>query len=307
MASVDAKRLAPTGTLLSEVFPGSDVARPDYLKWLYQDSPFGPIVEANFDDDIGRAGHYALTPITMARDDLDYAAALSLNTAVHQRARGGGLFVRLASEVIAEARRRGISAVVGVANANSTPGFLRHLEFELVGPLPATLLIPTPGSTTGIHSTWAKPAAFAPDGLLATSEPMLDAPAAGEARRWTPATLSWRLARPRARYALHAGPDVLAVSCRDRRHGVAVAILLKVFAPHHLSGRRLRALVRAVCRFHRAPFGLHVGINNSAAFSGPALPRRFRESPLNLIYRSLEEERRPPSIVRFEFLDFDAY
>jgi hypothetical protein len=38
-----------------------------------------------------------------------------------------------------------------------------------------------------------------------------------------------------------------------------------------------------------------------------ALPERLRESPLNLIHRSLQQQPPPASIVRFEFLDFDAY
>ena len=36
--------LAPTAALLSQVFPGSDVSSPGYLRWLYQESPFGPVI-----------------------------------------------------------------------------------------------------------------------------------------------------------------------------------------------------------------------------------------------------------------------
>ena len=43
------------------------------------------------------------------------------------------------TEAIEEARQQGVQTVVGVANANSTPGFLRRLSFELVGPLPREL------------------------------------------------------------------------------------------------------------------------------------------------------------------------
>jgi hypothetical protein len=57
--------------------------------------------------------------------------------------------------------------------------------------------------------------------------------------------------------------------------------------------------------FHRAPIALHVGLNDLVDFRGMAPPERLRESPLNLIYRSLEAQARPASIVRFEFLDFD--
>lgn len=299
--------ITTTATLLSEVFPGLTIARSDYLDWLYQESPFGQVVEANCDDEHGRVGHYALTPILLTRDGVDHAGGLSLNTAVHERARGGGIFTKLASEAIADAQAQGAKAIVGVANANSTPGFLRHLEFELVRPLPASVLVPTPGSRDGINSAWLDPAAFGAADLVASSEGLLNVPVVGEARRWTAGTLRWRLARPGSRYALHWGRDLLAVSCRDIRHGVHVAILLKVFAAAPLSARRSRAIVRAACRLHRAPLALHIGVSDLAAFSGLALPSPLRESPLNLIYRSLEEPRRPSAIVRFELLDFDAY
>jgi Acetyltransferase (GNAT) domain len=300
--------ISPTAALLAEVFPDSNsISQPEYLRWLYEQSPFGSVIETNFDDELGRAGHYALVPIALTRDGVDRRAALSLNTAVHERARGGGTFVRLASETIAEARRKGVETLVGVANANSTPGFVRRLEFKLLTPLPVSVMLPTLRSRGAVRSGWADTSAFARHGLAADPEPLLAVPATGETRRWTPETLRWRLARPGARYALHRTDDLLAVSCEDSRHGVRVAILLKVFATSRISDRSRRALVRAACRFHRAPIALHVGLNDLVDFRGIALPERLRESPLNLIYRSLEAKPRSASIVHFEFLDFDAY
>jgi hypothetical protein len=299
--------IAQTSRLLAEVFPGSDVSRLEYLRWLYEESPFGPVIETNLDDELGRAGHYALVPITLTRDGTDHSGALSLNTAVHSRARGGGTFVRLASETIADARGRGVETVVGVANANSTPGFVRRLDFKLLTPLPASVLVPRPGGREGLRSGWVGADSFTGDGLAGDCERLLAAPAAGEARRWTPETLRWRLARPGARYALHRSEEMLAVSCVDSRRGVRVAILLKLFAPSPLSQRAQRALVRAACRFHRAPIALHVGLNELVALRGVSLPERLRESPLNLISRSLDPSSPEPSVVRFEFLDFDAY
>ncbi len=294
---------AKTAALLAQVFPGARVARPEYLKWLYETSPFGEVIETNLDDEHGRAGHYALVPIVLSRDGVDHRAALSLNTAIHQRARGGGAFVRLASDALAEASRRGLECVVGVANANSTPGFVRRLGFELLGSLPAKVLIPTPGLRAGLRSGWASSEAL----LAGEIESLLLPPSSGEARRWTPETLAWRLAAPGTRYALHRSEELLAVSCVEERHGIRVAILMKVFSRSAVMPKGRRALVREVCRFHRAPCALHVGLNELVDFSGMALPGRLRDSPLNLIYRSLDEAVRPASIVRFEFLDFDAY
>jgi GNAT superfamily N-acetyltransferase len=294
-----------TAALLRHVFPGAPrIAHADYLRWLYQSSPMGPVVEANLDDEHGRAGHYALMPLDLTSDGAPLAGALSLNTAVHERARGGGVFVQLAAAALDTAQQRGVSAVIGVANANSTPGFLRRLEFELVAPLPATMLLPLPGSRRGVRSAWADDA---PD-LTEGAEPLVERTSAqGIATAWTTARLRWRLGSPGSRYALHRSEQALAVTTADQRHGVPVAILLAVFTMSRLSAAMTRALVRAACRFHRAPLALHVGLNDQVDFHGVPLPKRLRESPLNLIYRDLSGAARPGPVVRFELLDFDAY
>ncbi|HUH80185.1 MAG TPA: hypothetical protein VLZ06_02565 [Solirubrobacteraceae bacterium] len=298
--------LAPTAALLSEVFPGSHVSSPEYLRWLYRESPFGPVIESNLDDDDGRAAHYALVPVTIARDRDDYPAALSLNTAVHERARGGGVFVKLGEQTVNKAAALGVQSVVGVANANSTPGFIKRLGFQLLTPLPANVMLPVPGLSAGIRSEQLRDGVSG-RGLDADAESLLGVPRRGEARRWTAETLGWRLRRPGASYAIHRGRTLLAVTCHERRAGLRVAIILKVFAADPLSASETRALVRAACRHHRAAVALHVGVNDLVDFHGIALPERLRASPLNLIYRSLLTPPRDPSIARFEFLDFDAY
>jgi len=298
-----------TAALLERVFPDATrISRPEYLRWLYQDSPFGPAIEANVDDDEGRAGHYALVPIALTGDGVERAGALSLNTAVEERARGGGVFVRLATEAIEAARKQGVGTVVGVANENSTPGFLRRLSFELVSPLPATVLLPLPGRRRGVRSTCAGESAFAPGGVAADGlDALLAPPARGLARAWTAETLRWRLASPGSRYALHRSEHALAVTTVDRSNRVPVAVLLKVFATAPPGAGERRAIVRAACRVHRAPLAVHVGLNDMVTFDGLALPKRLRSSPLNLIVRRLDEAAPTDTVARFEFLDFDAY
>lgn len=298
-----------TAALMKRAFPEADrISQPQYLRWLYEESPFGLVIESNLDDEMGRAGHYAVVPVDLTSDGAACAGALSLNTAVDERARGGGVFVRLASEAIEEAERRGVRMVVGVANANSTPGFVRRLSFELVGPLPATVLLPLPGRPHRVRSAWAGADAFAPGGVAAGDlAALLAPPAQGLARTWTAETLRWRLASPGARYALHRSEHALAVSTADRSKAVPVAMLLKVFATEPLSRPERAAIVRAACRVHRAPLAVHVGANDMVDFQGVALPERLRSSPLNLIVRRLGDMPPKSKIARFEFLDFDAY
>ncbi|HEX4668849.1 MAG TPA: hypothetical protein VH275_02585 [Solirubrobacterales bacterium] len=298
-----------TAALLRRAFPHAPrISRPDYLRWLYEDSPFGAAIEANLDDDEGRAGHYAVVPIDLTNDGVACAGALSLNTAVDERARGGGVFVRLATAVIEQAERQGVEMVVGVGNANSTPGLVRRLSYELMGPLPATVLLPLPGRPRRVRSMLAGEEAFAPGGIAADDlEALLAPPPSGLSRAWTPETLRWRLASPGSRYALHRSEHAFVVTTADRSKGVPVAVLLKVFASVPLSATERGAIVRAACRVHRAPLALHVGINDMVDFHGPTLPRRLRLSPLNLVVRYLRDAPTKSPITRFEFLDFDAY
>lgn len=301
--------VADTAALLGRVFPeASRISSPDYLRWLYEASPFGPVIEANLDDAEGRAGHYALVPVDLVEDGHPVTGALSLNTAVDERARGGGVFVRLAGEAISSARERGVSAIVGVANANSTPGFVRHLSFELIGQLPATILRPLPGRGGRVRSAWAEEDPLRPGGAMGEGlDRLLAPPGQGLARAWTPETLRWRLASPGARYALHRSENLLAVSAADTGRRPPFAVLLKAFAQAPPSAAERRAVVRAACRLHRAPLAVHVGLNDMVAFDGLPLPARLRPSPLNLIVRNLDDTPAARTVARFEFLDFDAY
>ena len=180
--------LEATAQLLSEVFPGSHIANVQYLRWLYEQSPFGGVIESNLDDDRGRAGHYALVPITLARDGVDHPAALSLNTAVHERARGGGVFVELGERTVGKAAGLGVESVVGVANANSTPGFVRRLGFDLLAPLPAKMITPLPGTSAAIHSADIRRGSDG-WGLGSDATRSCAVPRRGEARRWSEETL----------------------------------------------------------------------------------------------------------------------
>jgi GNAT superfamily N-acetyltransferase len=292
--------IAATQDLLAEVFPGTRVSDEAYLRWLYLDNPDGPAIEANLDDERGRAGHYAVVPCRLAEDEADVPAALSLNTAVHERARGGGVFTRLAEDAYAAALARGRTAILGVANANSTPGFVRRLQFDLLGPLPARILAPLPGAPVPLRDGLPEDRRLGSI-LAAATEP------AGASVRWTPQSLRWRLASPAADYAAHDGEDWIAVTTVDRSHAVPVAVILAVLAARPLTGREARALVRRACAAHRAPVALHVGHNDRVPLRGLPLPARWRPSPLNLIFRRLQGDAPAPRFARLEFLDFDAY
>jgi GNAT superfamily N-acetyltransferase len=295
--------------LLGEVFPGGGVDDEAYLRWLYVESPFGPMVAADHEDAEGLTGHVALIPLEVDEPGaMGRRGALALNTAVHERARGRGLFTRLAEAACADAAARGVEVVYGVANANATPGWLGRLRFALLGPLPATLLWPRPARGQRVRSSGDAAVALADPSTRAAVEPLLATPVGGVARRWTVETLAWRVSAPGRRYALHFGDQACVVSTAVRRRGIPVAVISGAFAPAPLERAALDRLVASACRRHRAPVALHLGHNALLPAAGWPLPERLRESPLNLIRRDFIHPDEPaPPVARWEALDFDAF
>lgn len=299
---------APTAALLAEVFGAGPTTDVDYLDWLYRRSPFGPVIETNADDERGRAAHYAVVPAALTIDGVEHAGALSLNTAVHERARGGGMFTNLAQETFAAAAARGVTDIIGVANANSTPGFVRRLGFTLVGPLPVHVLVPR-RRARGVASRPIDADLIASATFADSAAARLPAPATGIARAWTAATFGWRLSCPDRAYAWHDDGDAAIVTTVTRTQGVPVALVLKVLSAGPVGTAAAQRLVTAACRHHRAPVALHAGVNPRFPLRGLALPDRLRPSPLNFIHRRLAayEPAVNATLGDFEFLDFDAY
>ena len=107
----------------------------DYLKWQYADNPVGSIVGFNAYMGNVLAAHYVAMPIYMTIEGKRTLGLLSLNTATHPEHRGKRLFTTLAEKTYEYAAENGYKFVIGVANAQSTHGFLRYLKFKLIGPL----------------------------------------------------------------------------------------------------------------------------------------------------------------------------
>lgn len=166
-------RIRAEAALLANVFPSTDRYSFEYLHWQYGQNPDGEAIgfDAYAEDEI--AAHYVTLPIQATICGKHARGVLSLNTATHPNHQGKGLFTRLAEATYSLARELGAQFVVGVANANSTPGFTRKLNFQLISPLDAHI---------GIGSVET-----------------LDAPT-DFSRLWSPDARRWRLRNPSARY-----------------------------------------------------------------------------------------------------------
>ena len=133
---VDDEALRESQSLLQLVFrEHAEKFSFEYLKWQYAENPVGPIVGFNayFGDVL--AAHYVTMPIYMNIGGKKTLGVLSLNTATHPDHRGKRLFTILAERTYQYATENGYKFVIGVANAKSTPGFIKHLGFKLIGPL----------------------------------------------------------------------------------------------------------------------------------------------------------------------------
>ena len=180
-------QLAAYSGLLNAAFGTSKFGEPG-LAWRYRDNPAGGVVGADAWDGERLAAHYVTCPLEARIDGRVVRGLLSLNTATHPDYQGQGLFTKLAEAAYAQGAADGYSFVIGVANANSTPGFLRRLAFQDVGPLHAGVLARLPKSFS-------------------------EAPVQYEGA-WRDELLAWRLANPDGRYVSARQGDLLGVWAR---------------------------------------------------------------------------------------------
>lgn len=127
--------------LLSTVFPGTPKYTFDFLKWQYLDNPLGKVVgfDAYYENKL--VAHYVTIPVEYKKEDIVFKGLLSLNTATDPEFQGKGLFTSLANKTYSLGAEKGYQFVIGVANQNSTPGFIKKLGFTLIAPLDAYIYL----------------------------------------------------------------------------------------------------------------------------------------------------------------------
>ena len=284
--TADALAIRPTGTepaqlaayagLLGEVF-GGDRFTSGALGWRYRDNPAGAVIGVDAWDGERLAAHYVTCPVEANVEGRLVKGLLSLNTATHPAYQGRGLFTRLAEQAYAAGHAAGYGFVIGVANANSTPGFLNRLAFQSVGRLHAGLI-----------------------GRLPRRLEPIDLQYRGH---WSGDLLAWRLANPAGRYATARRDGVLGVWARTHLPLVRCAAFLPDEGQD--GGRRNHAPPVCATLF----LGLEPRLDLRRQLFWP-IPERFRPSPLNLIWRPLADDL-PRTLdaraVALNFLDFDPY
>jgi GNAT superfamily N-acetyltransferase len=112
--------------------------RPEeYDRWRLYDSPWGDSPAAIAVDGDVCAGLYIIWPALLELGGTPTLGAQSMDTMTHPDYRGKGLFIKLADACFEIAAAQGIELVYGFPNDQSYPGFIRRLNFDHVGDIPA--------------------------------------------------------------------------------------------------------------------------------------------------------------------------
>ncbi|MCK6449525.1 MAG: GNAT family N-acetyltransferase [Alphaproteobacteria bacterium] len=105
-------------------------------RWRFFGRKDVPAVLMVGEDSDGIAGLNALIPTEAVLDGRRFAACQSIDTMVHPRARGRGLFGLLARKAREEAAARGIEVIYGFPNDTSLPMFVKSQAFHYIDDMP---------------------------------------------------------------------------------------------------------------------------------------------------------------------------
>ena len=270
---VDMQRLV---NLQNAVYAGKHVFTSKGFKYWYIDNPNGHVVSFNAMAGDIMAAHYALVPVRMSIDGRISLGLLSMATVTHPNHRGKGLFKTLAKASYEYATQNGFEFVIGVANANSYPGFIKYFNFSDIGMLDVFF-------------------GFSSD-IKPSGEKMFK-------MYWTEEALKWRLSKPN--YSTD-GKNVYGTK------GVwkfREAPLVKTFLGKVDNKRLNKMKLSKVNKFLR-PLNLYVGMGSNAREIGYfGVPKFIKHSPFHLIFLDLTGGRLPAinkDNIFFQLMDFDV-
>jgi hypothetical protein len=197
-------------------------------------------------------------------------------TVTHPEHRGKGLFKRLAQMSYDYAAVNGFEFVIGVANANSYPGFIKYFDFQDVGMLDVLI-----GCSRKIQAEKDKTFRM----------------------YWSKETIQWRLGRKKY------SKDANAVYGKHSVWKFKSAPLLHTFMGH-LSKDMLDCLDISKTGHLIRPFNLYVGLGSNARKLGyKDVPIFIKRSPFHLIFLDLTNGKLPKMTkenVFFQLMDFDV-
>lgn len=262
--------------LQNAVYAGKHTFTAEGFNFWYINNPEGKVISFNAFYGNIIAAHYALIPYSMKIDGNVEKGLLSMATVTHPEHRGKKLFKTLAQLTYDYAREQGYKFVIGVANANSYPGFVKYFNFTDVGRL--EVRIGLCGKISG------------------KGEKLFQ-------RNWTTESLAWRLSREN--YYRCSNTVYGTIGAMGLKRFPLVKTLLGTFEKGSLDSLSLRngkGLLR--------PLSLYVGLGSNAKQKGYIkIPDFIKHSPFHLIFLDLTGGTLPimtKDNVFFQLADFDV-
>lgn len=133
------KSLQKLADLQNIVYEGKHTFSIEGFKQRYLNNPMGRVISFNAFYGEEMVAHYACVPYKMKINGRVVHGLFDIATATHPDHRGKGLFKTLAKTTFQFAQEHGYEFILGVANANSFPGYMKHFPFVFVGQLDVRL------------------------------------------------------------------------------------------------------------------------------------------------------------------------
>ena len=262
--------------LQNAVYEGKHVFNNQSFNYWYLENPNGHVISFNALHGDIIAAHYAVIPVKMDINGRVVTGVLSMATVTHPQHRGKGLFKKLAKMTYDYATQSGFEFVIGVANANSYPGFIKYFNFQDVGMLEV---------------------------LLGCSNKIKESSEKVFRMHWDIESIRWRLGRNRY------SKDDSAIYGTQPVWKFKKTPFLHTFMGH-IPSSLLKELdipkTRSWCR----PINLYVGMGSNARTYGyREVPKFIKRSPFHLIFMDLTDGKLPKMTkdnVFFQLMDFDV-
>lgn len=240
----------------------------DFAQW-YLNNPVGKVLSFNAFDGDKMVAHYACIPTKMLFGGEIVVGIHSMATVTHPNYRGRGLFKTLAKLTYDYAKECGYKFVIGVANANSFPGFVKYFDFQFIAQLDVKLGLGTnimPKNSNLIRKYWDKD------------------------------LFDWRLNCCKANYSLKSNSLI-------GKYNALVHTYMGSFSEDLLQTTNVQNK-----RWGFRP-KLYVGIGAKFRSPYFKIPKFIKHSPFNLIFLDLTARELPPVTkdnIFFQLFDFDV-
>ncbi len=117
------------------VYEGKHTFRVEGFRKRYLENPLGRVISFNAFYGEELVAHYACIPYAMNIGGRKSIGLFDMATVTHPDHRGKGLFKKLAQTTYDFAKKQGYEFILGVANANSFPGYMKYFPMTFVGQL----------------------------------------------------------------------------------------------------------------------------------------------------------------------------